>query len=91
MQSWPSSDDIAAADVVAGTNPAGDAAPVVDHTRTEKGTDGKQCVLVLFDGDLLGESLHNPGIRKPPFNEGSYYNTMMHGVLQRHDHETSFR
>jgi len=48
---------------------------------TEKGIEGKSCVLIMYDSDLQGESHNRPADRKPPFDEEAF-KTMMHGIMQ---------
>ena len=55
-------------------------AAIVDKFR-EKGIEGKQCVLILYDSDLQAESMNRPADRKPPFDDEAFKN-MMHGVMQ---------
>jgi len=60
---------------------AGAAAQMMAETRQYKGTEGKHCVLIMYDIELQAESLYHPSIRKPPFNEEAF-KTMMQGVMQ---------
>jgi len=48
---------------------------------TEKGIEGKNCVLIMYDSDMRGESYNRPADRKPPFDEEAF-KTTMHGIMK---------